>query len=111
MEKVLFVDDLKDPEMYFGMNAIVPWAKDGAEALKMWTEGDYDTVYLDNDLGWGPQGYKVLESMIEIRMPKKVYGITYNPVAMKRMMDICKQFGIKFEAALTIMDKESRGMF
>ena len=111
MEKILFIDDRKRPEMYFGFGGVeVTWAKNCKEALRLWKDGDFNTVYLDNDLGPGIQGYQLLRKMIDIREPKKVYSITNNFVARKCIRGVCNDFDIEFEVGLTIFEKIDKGL-
>jgi len=98
MSKILFVDDVKRPE-WFGLPENTPRIENGFIAIDLWNDGNYDTLYLDNDLGLGIEGYDVLVKIIESgKLPKKVVCISNNIIARNRMCNLCYDFNIKFDS-------------
>jgi hypothetical protein len=97
--KILFVDDQKDPRWYKLPDG-TPWAKTVKRAVQMWKKGDYDTLYLDYDMGYGKNGLDVLRECIAIRPPAKVVLITWNFAGRHMLMGECKTNNIPFEVSL-----------
>lgn len=98
MEKILFVDDEKLPE-WFDLPKDTKHAKSYLEALKMWKYGNYDTLYLDYDLGGLYNGADLLLYISLYDMPpKKVYIISINQTGgVKKIIEFCQSCKIPCE--------------
>lgn len=91
--RVIIIDDtrdahnIKDAETGDGTYAkykCVDLFRDAASAIINLKEFQYDIMLLDHDLGNGPSGMKVIDSIKEdplIKIPKKIRIITGNIIA------------------------------
>ena len=98
--KILFVDDMKDP-MWYDLEGVAV-ARTVKRAVQMWKKGDYDTLYLDYDMGLGKNGLDVLRECIAIRKPNLVCMITWNFAGRHMMKGECDQHGIPHEDTLPV---------
>ncbi|MGJ0510221.1 MAG: cyclic-phosphate processing receiver domain-containing protein [Methylocystis sp.] len=72
-------------------------ARNYDDALRLLRRFDYDTLYLDHDLGdhHRPErtGYDLLKQLIaDNRVPARVECISWNPVGVKRINNLLAQF-------------------
>lgn len=91
--KILWVDDIRNPPT--GMQVDI--ARTYNDAIKLLTENQYDTIWLDHDLGdyTGPEGremtgYDVVMWIVECKLngahvPLNYEYLTANPVGRKNM--------------------------
>ncbi len=81
--RALWVDDAKPaPDESYAV------ARTYEDALRMLRRFEYDTLYLDHDLGDGPTGLDLLRTIrAEGRCPAQVVCISWNPVGRKRIVD------------------------
>lgn len=95
---ILFVDDEKQPQWFDLKIGEIGVARSARQAIRMWKQSDdFDTIFLDHDLGGKRTGYEVLKECIKIRKPDRIVFITLNPVGRKRMMDYCDDYHIPYE--------------
>jgi hypothetical protein len=82
--KTLLIDDLRD----INCDVVARTFEEGIEALK--SQGPFDTLYLDHDLGdveRGHNGYGIMCFLEENQefLPKEIVLVTSNPVGRKNM--------------------------
>jgi hypothetical protein len=90
----LWVDDAKsEPDETWAR------AKTYEDAMRMLAAFNYETVALDHDLGdaGSPTGYDILCAMErgELRRPKCIRLISWNPVGRARMAVVVRRLGLE----------------
>jgi hypothetical protein len=100
----LFIDDQKSPDWYNLQPEEIGVARTIEEALKLWSTGKYDRMYLDHDLGRTHtvegtllrDGYDLLKYILEhdLRKPEHVQVISWNFSGRQRIFAICQEHGV-----------------
>ncbi len=96
--KILFIDDKKDP-LVFNCPSNTVVVRSYNEAIQICQKENFDIIYLDHDLAeTGRDGSQLLfDICVDYFIPKKVFSITRNAVGVKRIRDVCGDFGIDNE--------------
>jgi len=101
--KILFVDDEKLPE-WFDLPKDTLHAKNMFTAMNYYIDNrDIKIIYLDHDLGarmsqQTEDGSQWLGYVCRnYRKPEKVFCISFNPIGVERIKNVCKDYSIPFE--------------
>jgi len=102
-KKILWVDDIRNPsDKLLQSDAIVDIARSYDEAIDLLESTDYDTIYLDHDLGdvgWVRErtGYDVVVWIADRNfsgkhVPTEYIMLTSNPVGRARMQGVVDRY-------------------
>jgi hypothetical protein len=101
LKKTLFVDDEKSPEHFELSLESTDVAKTFDEALNLMLKNNYETIYLDHDLGSTITDGSILlnnyMSQNQNKLIKQVYCISNNPVGIERIRLVCKDWNIPYQ--------------
>jgi hypothetical protein len=97
--KILFIDDQKKPEWYKISSPHIDVATTYEEAQKLLKQNTYDVIYLDHDLGMKhlDGSHLLTEYLISGKSLQKVICISWSPIGVERIKNVCRDFNIPFE--------------
>lgn len=90
--KVLYVDDIRFPEIWHINNANITVCRNYKEAIEQLADG-YDVIDLDHDLGEEKTGYDICKYIIENNIKVQTIVLhTSNPVGRDNMKQLLERY-------------------